>query len=238
MADRTIDDGKIVSASAPCRNTILLALAPAPVLDLVVVPLVAGKVLVEQDAPVRHVFFIEGGLVCFLDGASNEASPQLAMLGTDGAVGLLELVSGARTSFATAIVQVQGSAIRMEARDAARLLEATPAKELHEPADPARLSVQALVRQVMETAAVNARDSLVQRLVRWLLMARTRLATDDIPVTHEVLAAMLGVRRAGVTVAVAALQLQGLVRTGRGRITVLDIEGLARLNVRGAAPRA
>lgn len=214
--------------SAPIRNRVLSALGPVASAGLVVVPLVAGKILVERGAPVRHVFFMETGLVCFLE--SDAASPQLAMLGTEGAVGLLELVAGAPTAFATAVVQVQGDAIRMDAPDAARLLEPSPAQPLHGPIDPVRLSVQALMRQIMETAAVNARDSLVQRLVRWLLMARSRLLTADIPVTHEALAAMLGVRRAGVTVAVATLQLQGLVRTGRGRITVLDTEGLARLN--------
>ena len=77
----------------------------------------------------------------------------------------------------------------------------------------------------METAAYNARSTLAERCVRWLLMAHDRIEGDDLPVTHEALSAMLGVRRSGITVATAALQDEGLIRTSRGRIRVVDRSG-------------
>jgi CRP-like cAMP-binding protein len=93
--------------------------------------------------------------------------------------------------------------------------------------------VQMLARQLMQMAAWNASDTLQQRYARWLLMARDRLDGDVINITHETLSSLLGVRRSGITVAGAALQRQGLIRTSRGRVTILDRNGLqARLEAR------
>ena len=244
MTDRSLTDTGHATPSRNIRNSVLGGLVLPASSTLVPVRLTAGQVLADRGAPLQHLHFVESGLVCFLEGPGSTVSPQLAMVGADGVVGLLELISGARTAFATAIVQVHGEAFRMNLADAGLLLAgATPQDAAahggaDDQVDAARLAVQSLVRQIMETAAVNARDSLVQRLVRWLLMARVRLGVDEVPVTHEVLGAMLGVRRAGVTVAMTALQVQGLIRTGRGRITLLDIDGLTRLNVRGFRERA
>ena len=233
VTDQSLTELRAARPATSFRNVVLSGLPHADNGSLVPVRLASGQVLADRGAPLRHIHFVETGLVCLMEGPGTTTSPQLAMIGPEGVVGLLELVAGSGAAFATAIVQVHGEAIRMTVPDAKRLLAAGPVDLAYAPAGPARLAVQDLVRQIMETAAVNARDSLVQRLVRWLLMARARLGADEVHITHEVLAAMLGVRRAGVTVAMTALQVQGLIRTGRGRISLLDINGLVRLNARG-----
>jgi hypothetical protein len=84
------------------------------------------------------------------------------------------------------------------------------------------------MNQTMQTAACNARNTLAERCVRWLLMAHDRIEGDDLPTTHEALSTMLGVRRSGITVVASGLQDAGLVRVSRGRITILDRAGLER----------
>ena len=86
--------------------------------------------------------------------------------------------------------------------------------------------IQSLTRQIMSTAVSNARNTLVKRCVRWLLMTHDRIGEADLPITHEALSAMLGVRRSGVTIATRALHESGLIRTRRGWIRLVDREGL------------
>ena len=86
--------------------------------------------------------------------------------------------------------------------------------------------VHSLMAQVMQTAACNARRSIAERCARWLVMTHERVEGNEVRVTHEALSSMLGMRRSGVTVAAAALQQAGLIRTGRGRFVVVDLPGL------------
>jgi CRP-like cAMP-binding protein len=142
------------------------------------------------------------------------------MVGRDGFVGLPVLL-GAECDDIEAMVQAPGTALRMGAAAFREALERTPAFRT-------LLLRWALVHhgQVARTAACNGRHHVDQRLARWLLTAHDRSEGDEFPMTHEFLSMMLGVRRAGVTVAAGQLQKAGFVRYERGRIEVTDRPGL------------
>ncbi len=118
-------------------------------------------------------------------------------------------------------MQIPGQAMRISATRLRLCLADCPAlRQL------SHRFIQSLTRQIMTIAACNARNTLTERCVTWLLMADERIGGGDLIVTHEALATMLGLRRSGVTMATAALQKAGLIRTSRGRIRVLDRAGL------------
>ena len=183
--------------------------------------LVPEQRLIESGQTTEHAFFIEEGIASLMD-EPEDGSPgvQVAMIGREGMVGGLALLGGAE-SYACTMVQVPGPALRITVANLVRCFGECPALR-----DACLQYVQALTRQVMSNAVSNARHTLAERCVRWLLMAHDRIEGDDLPVTHEALSAMLGVRRSGVTVATAALQEAGLIRTRRGHIRVLDRPGL------------
>lgn len=216
---------RLVSGPFRTTNSILAAL-PTAELDLLRpymtrTRLVPQQILIESGQTTEHVFFIEEGIASLVAEADNgRPGVQVAMIGREGMVGALALLGGS-AAYACVLMQVPGPALRIAVKDLLRCFDDAPAlreASLH--------YVQYLTRQIMNTAACNARKTLTERCVRWLLMAHDRLEEDDLPVTHEALSAILGVRRSGVTVATAALQEAGLIRTGRGRIRVLDRAGL------------
>ena len=196
--------------------------------------LVPEQRLIESGQATEHVFFIEEGIAS-LTAESEDGSlgVQVAMIGREGMVGGLALLGGAE-SYACTMVQVPGPALRITVANLLHCFEECPALR-----EACLQYVQALTRQVMSNAVSNARNTLAERCVRWLLMAHDRMEEDDLPVTHEALSAMLGVRRSGVTVATAALQRAGLIRHRRGHIRVLDRPGLEALvsgRTTGAVP--
>ena len=136
-------------------------------------------------------------------------------------VGALALLDGESPAYASGIMQIPGPALRIATAKLRECVETCPELRV-----ACFRFVQSLTRQVMGVAARNARNTLAERCVAWLLMAHERMEGDELPVTHEALSSMLGVRRSGVTVATAALQRAGLIRTGRGRIRVTDRAGL------------
>ena len=205
-------------------NCLLAALAPADLarlqsrLDLVF--LSQRQVLSEPHKPIEHAYFPQQGFVSLVQPMADKSMVEVGIIGREGFVGSPVLL-GAGTSPVMAMVQAPGAALRM------------PASVLREEAaGSARLSgllfryVQALHVQVAQTAACNGRHTLAERLARWLLTAHDRVAGDDLPLSHEFLAMMLGMRRAGVTVAVGALKKAGLIDNGHARITILDRQGL------------
>lgn len=119
-------------------------------------------------------------------------------------------------------MQVGGEGIRISSNDLREAMDASPTL---------RLSflrfVQSLRVQTEQTALANAQAQLEERLCRWLLMCHDRLDGDDLPATHEFLATMLGVRRAGVTTGIQTLQSRGLIRATRGSIEIIDRDGMA-----------
>jgi len=205
-------------------NCLLAALAPAdlarlrPNLDLVF--LSQRQVLSEPRKPIEHAYFPQQGFVSLVQPMADKSMVEVGIIGREGFVGSPVLL-GAGTSPVMAMVQAPGEALRIPA--SVLLKEAADSGEL---SDLLLRYVQALHVQVTQTAACNGRHALAERLARWLLTAHDRVAGDDLPLSHEFLAMMLGMRRAGVTVAVGALTKAGLIDNGHARITILDRQGL------------
>ncbi len=198
-----------------------LRLAP----HLVRVRLVRDQVLIERGQVTEHVYFIESGLSLIVTAATASSPPlQVAMIGREALVGGLALLDPAAPASAAAVMQVAGTALRMSVATLVRCVDESQTVRA-----AMMRSVQALTRQVMQMAAWNASATVQQRYVWWLLMAHARLDSDDIAITHEMVSSSLGVRRSAVTITAAALQRQGLVRTSRGRVTILDRSGLEAL---------
>jgi CRP-like cAMP-binding protein len=186
------------------------------------VRLVNDQVLLERGQTPEHVFFIEGGLASLVaETPHGQSGVQVAMIGCEGMVGGLALLDGGTETYASAVMQIPGPAQRIGTDRLRSCLNDCPTLR--------RASlrfIQSLTRQIMGVAACNARNTLTERCVTWLLMADERMGGDDLPVTHEAMSLMLGLRRSGVTVAVAALHKAGLIRTSRGRIRIMDRPGL------------
>jgi len=203
----------------------LLAALPREDLDflrphLEPVPLPHKQTLSEPNAPIDHVHFVQEGMVSLVQPLENGAMIEVGMIGNEGFVGVPVLL-GADTSPLEAMVQIPGSALRMQSsalREQAGRSSALLGLLLR--------YVQALHTQVSLTAACNGRHTLPERLARWLLTARDRATSDRMPLSHEFLAMMLGVRRAGVTVAVGTLKAAALIGNTHGQVTIIDREGL------------
>lgn len=209
---------------APARNRLLTAL-PAAELEgalphLERVELAAGASLYEPDAPVGHVYFPESAVASLVSTLQEGPSVEVGTVGCEGMVGL-PVFLGDGTATTRAIVQIPGTAWRMDAASFAALAGAPSA--FHQLL--LRYS-HAFLIQVAQTAACNGAHLVRERCARWLLMTHDRVRGDYFPLTHDFLAFMLGVRRAGVTVAMHALQDAGLIRYGQGGVQILDRAGL------------
>jgi CRP-like cAMP-binding protein len=180
-----------------------------------------GLVLYEPGEPILDVYLPEGAVVSLLAVGEGDEAVEAGLVGAEGLVGL-PIVLGATAAPHRAVCQLAGAAWRLPA--AAYAAEAGR----HGPTR-ARLAryAQALLVMTAQGALCNARHPVPRRAARWLLLARDRAGTDDLPLTHEFLAQMLAVRRASVTDALAPLQAAGLLRQDRGHVTVLDGPGLA-----------
>ena len=179
-------------------------------------------VLYEQGVPMRHVYFPETAVVSFTNTMREGGTVEVGTAGREGMVGLAAFL-GDDSSFVRAIAQVPGAALRMDVAAFVRVARAPNA--LH------RLLLrytEAFLAQVAQTAACNAAHLVEQRCARWLLMTHDRVNGDEFPMTHEFLALMLGVRRAGVTLAMCGLQEAQLVSYTRGRVAITDRVGLER----------
>jgi CRP-like cAMP-binding protein len=211
-------------AQASERNRILRALPPAayaellPHLEPVDIPV--GTRLWEPDTPIEAVYFPRTVVCSLLTPLAQEAAVESATVGFEGVVGV-PVILGAHATHSIALGQIGGAALRMDAR------------RFHDwivSADGARAVflryAQALVEQTAQSVACNRRHEMAERCARWLLATRDRVGGEKFALTHEFLAAMLGVRRASVTVAAGMLQEAGLIRYTRGRVTILDAERL------------
>jgi CRP-like cAMP-binding protein len=206
------------------RNRLLAALQPGDFAllagSLQPVRLDLRQVLHEPDGPIEAVHFPEAGIVSMITSLEGGETQEVGMVGREGLVGL-PVVLGIETALTEALVQMQGSALRLRAGVLRQALEASP--ELK-----ALLLryMQAFHDQVAQTAACNGRHQIEERLARWLLMSHDRSERDVLPLTQEFLSTMLGVRRAGVSVAAGILQKAGVINYAQGEITVLDRPGL------------
>ncbi len=183
-------------------------------LEAVELPL--GWAVHEADLPMKFLYFPISGIVSMLHVMANGASGEIAVVGNEGAVGI-SLFMGSKTMMNRAIVQSAGQAYRMPAT--VLDVEFRRGGPLQ---DYLLRYTQALITQMSQTAVCNRHHTVVQQLCRWLLLSLDRVATNQLIMTQELIANMLGVRRVGVTEAAAALQKEGLIKYTRGKITILN----------------
>lgn len=188
--------------------------------SLVPSKLAFGEVLYEPDTRMRHVYFPSDCLVSLLTVTDSHSALEVGIVGREGMVGV-PLALGVPISPVRALVQGGGAALRMSSGQFASALRHSPALQ-----DGLHGYIHSLMSQISRTAACNRFHVVEARLARWLLMTRDRLASAEFRMTHEFLAAMLGVRRVGVTEAASALQRRKLIEYTRGRIRILDRAGL------------
>ncbi|MFT0548385.1 Crp/Fnr family transcriptional regulator [Allopusillimonas ginsengisoli] len=212
------------TANEPVQNHLLAAL-PAddyarllPQLELIHLPL--GHAVSESGVPLHHAYFPTTAIVSLLYVMEDGGSAEIAVVGDDGVVGV-PIFMGGETTTSRAVVQSAGYAYRIKAqllRD--EFSGAGPLQHLllH--------YTQALLTQMAQTAVCNRHHSVEQQLCRWLLLSLDRLPSNELIMTQDLIANMLGVRRAGVTKAAGKLQRIGLIHYSRGKIAVLDRPGL------------
>jgi len=210
----------------PRNNQLLDALPDAdlarwlPHLEPVEMPL--GQVLSESGAALSHVYFPVDSIVSLLYVMEDGSSAEIAVVGREGIVGV-SLFMGGGTTPSRAVVQSAGQGFRLVA---SRLM-----KEFNRAGPVLHLLLrytQALITQMSQTAVCNRHHSLDQQLCRWLLLSLDRLRTNELVMTQDLIANMLGVRREGVTEAAGHLQEAGLIRYRRGHVRVLDRPALER----------
>jgi CRP-like cAMP-binding protein len=215
----------VIPSSTDLRQNLLLAALPdaelqrwVPQLEIVEMPL--GHVLYESGATLSHVYFPTTAIVSLLYVMENGASAEIAVVGFEGIIGISLFMGGESTS-SRAVVQSAGIGFRLKAQ----MLK----NEFNRAGPVLHLLLrytQALITQMAQTAVCNRHHSLDQQLCRWLLLSLDRLRENELVMTQELIANMLGVRREGVTEGALKLQGDGLIRYSRGRITVLDRLGL------------
>ncbi len=212
----------VVVCSAP-QNKLLAALPELdwkrvqPHLSALEVP--AGKTLCEPGSALDSVYFPATSIVSLLHMAADGASTEIAMIGNEGLVGVNVFLGGKMANHV--LVQSDGQIYRLKSevlKDEFSRGGAVQCLLLR--------YTHALMRQISQTAVCNQRHSIDQQLCRWLLLSLDRLASDELTMTHELLANTLGVRREGITEAARKLQNAGLITYHRGRITVTDRIGL------------
>jgi CRP-like cAMP-binding protein len=214
----------MTSSSDPRTNQLLAALPDAawlrwqPFLEPVTLQL--GQVLYESGDTLGHVYFPTTAIVSLLYVMEDGASAEIAVVGLEGMVGI-SLFMGGESTPSRAVVQSAGQGFRLRAH---------VMKEEFNRAGPVLHLLlrytQALITQMAQTAVCNRHHSLDQQLCRWLLLSLDRLSGNELVMTQELIANMLGVRREGVTEGALKLQKAGLIRYARGHITVLDRAGL------------
>ena len=215
------------SASAihnPSQNHLLGALPAADFERLAphleIVPMLLGDVLYEPDGQMQHAYFPTTAIVSLHYVMENGASAESAGVGSEGVVGI-SLFMGGNTTPSSAVVQTAGHGYRL----AGRLLK----QEFNRGGLVQSLLLrytQALITQMSQTAACNRHHSVEQQLCRWLLLTLDRMPTNELVMTQELVASMLGVRREGITQAAGSLQEAGIIRYRRGHISVQDRAGL------------
>ncbi len=212
------------SPHSPLQSHLLAALPPADYArllpDLELVPMSLVDVLYESGGKLRYVYFPTTSIVSLLYVLENGASAEIAIVGNEGILGI-SLFMGGDTTPSRAVVQSAGYGFRLRAQ----LLQ----NEFERFGPTMHLLLrytQALITQMAQTAVCNRHHSVDKQLCRWLLLSLDRLSSNELSMTQELIASMLGVRREGVTEAAGKLQDAGLIQYSRGKITVINRPGL------------
>ena len=214
----------MVAIMTPTQNHLLAALPAeiferiAPHLELTSMPL--GEVLYESGGQLQYVYFPTTAIVSLHYLLESGASAEIAGVGNEGVLGI-SIFMGGKTTPSLATVQTGGCGYRLKGR---LIME-----EFNRAGPMMRLMLrytQALMTQISQTAVCNRHHSIEQQLCRWLLLTLDRLPSQELTITQELIAGMLGVRREGITEAAGNLQRAGLISYRRGHITVLDRSGL------------
>ena len=213
-------------SSSPTRNRLLAALSKddrdrlQPHLEPIDLEL--RKPLEQPNKRIDNVYFLDVGIASVAAVQARETNVEIGLIGREGMTGLAIVLGNHRSPHAT-YIQAAGKGQRIAAAELRKALAASATLQIL-----LMKFVQAFMVQTAHTAIANARAKLDQRLARWLLMAHDRLDGNALPLTHEFLALMLGVRRAGVTEALSALEGRRLIEAARGRIVVRDRKGIER----------
>jgi CRP-like cAMP-binding protein len=184
--------------------------------QLELVPMQLGDVIYESGSALEHVYFPTDCIISLLYVMEDGASAEIAIVGCEGMVGVALFMGGESTP-SRAVVQSAGHAYRLSGKLVKEEFVRAGAMQYL-----LLRYTQALLTQMAQTAVCNRHHSVDQQLCRWLLLSLDRLASNDLTMTQELIANMLGVRREGVTEAAGKLQAAGLIRYSRGHITVLD----------------
>ena len=206
------------------RNRLLLAL-PSNNLkrlmpELEQVRCQSEQVLTDADSSLDHIFFPDSGVVSVVAVYSDGSTIEMATVGREGCTGV-QAIFGAKKSSVRLFVQIPGSAAKMPRAAFTRAMKSMPSFR-----GLMFGYVQAFLEQVMVSVACNGAHSLKERLARWLLMMRDRSDDDAMPITHNLLAEMLGVQRPSITNAAEEFERAGLIKRGRQQVTILDRQGL------------
>ncbi|GAB1542485.1 Crp/Fnr family transcriptional regulator [Scytonema sp. NUACC21] len=210
--------------SQPKQNYLLAALPPseyqrlAPHLELI--ELLSHQILYEAHEPIKHIYFPNSGVISLVNTMENGSTIEVGVVSSEGIVGLAGIL-GRNIAIYQAQVQIPGDAMRIDAK----ILKT----EFHQPGVLQTLLLrycQMFLTQVSQSAACNRFHTVEERLARWLLLIQDLVGSEELPLTHEFLANMLGSRRSGVTVAAGTLQKAGMLRYSRGKITIVNREAL------------
>ena len=208
------------------RNRLLLALPSRDLKrimpELEQIRCQRGQVLMDADSSLDHVFFPDSGVISVVAVYSDGSVIEMATIGREGFTDV-KAVFGAKHSSARLLIQIPGSAAKMSRAAFTRAMESMPSFR-----SLMFAYAHAFLEQVMVSVACNGAHSLKQRLARWLLMMRDRSDDDALPITHDLLAEMLGVQRPTITIAARELERAGLIARGRRQVTILKRQGLTK----------
>ncbi len=202
---------KILASLPPDSKDWVQALEP--------VTLERGMVLTEPDENIEHVYFLNDALVSIISMNSEGASVEIGLVGSEGMVGVPAILGG--VSPYRAVVQVGGDAYRVRGKNVYEEFRRNPFLR-----DLLLKYTNAFLIQIAQSSICNCYHPLQERLCRWLLIARDAVQSDVLQLTHDLIAKLLGTRRASVTVAAGLLQRAGLIKIGRGQISIVDPAGL------------
>jgi CRP-like cAMP-binding protein len=216
----------MASPSSRYQNKLLLALSAADIAllrpNLKLVNMAVPADLEKPNQHIKHVYFMEAGFASVI-ASSAQDRVEVGLIGPEGMSGSTIVMGNHRTPHST-YIQAKGQAQRISVAHLRKAIQASAS--MH---SLFLRFVQSFMIQTAHTAIANARAIIDQRLARWILMAHDRLGTNLLPLTHEFLALMLGVRRAGVTEALHVLEGKRLIKALRGQVIVLNRKGIERM---------